>query len=1180
MATTVSASNASAAPSQTAVGDTHENNVLSAGLARCRKWLRHQKNTSTLRYPSTPTTLRATSAADRSALQSSTADFAPSICTNSDSSIAAASSASHSNSAVTSATAAVVTASPALAASAACPPPGTSGSLVHLMNGRWSGCLAPTLSSRSLTSGPRQPTVLRSRTSALLGSAAAAAEGPSRTTSIMIQSHSYACVPSQQQQQQQRTGTSHSNTSIQATHNNAHEDPGRRSRAIGPDIGLSVPTEIVGIEVLSPDAYHVHRPSHSRIPGAALPLSPISASPPLSRSSAVLNPEPPVYCATASWDDDDEEEGDGCVSYTGQAIAAEPSPVTPRASHDRNDSNVNNTNNDDNNGRYGPGRASSLLFCECSSGGPPHTHRVHQHRRSYASSMTGSFSGNISLAGDNDDVTNSPTDLGVYATQLPHSSGHSLARINEEAANFGIRSFGSATINGIHDSEYASVGLTGSEEQHLYASETASAETTHQQLPVHVAQTQNYHNHPGYATASASASASASATTTGASSAAAIVSIFSIGQPAHPHKRLTKRLARVRRMSRRLASSLARALHLRRRRQAADTNAYASQRVVSDSDRVCSDALLAAFSAESSLMSSTQLLERMRSMQTMSFRVRADRVHLAQSQLLHCVYILFTQQVRAEQRQSRHYRFYLPEDDQAELDRGFSESVLFAAQALSRGFQIRGTEVYTQALREPAWMLCSVWAALRHVLHVRGQDLWRTWTHGTGLVSGRDGRSLVHYDELVALREVLEDFDEAWVRFERDLCFAYFGLSNAQIAGIMDPNSSGDALAPESQRIAQEEEFSLLVVLMSETLQRCLGQDLATRDQIECMDPVLVISLPRLAILHAIARNGAEGLRFVDSDSAPMFWWFRDYKDLCKRVSDAAETMSPALYEVLQRMLIAEEADIVLSQCSDDVFAGSFIDSDKTRSYSGDTQRTATAGNDPATSTSASSNKNCCCLGARRKTLDLESIIDSPRTTRSLSIDDCISSMYASSSPQCLSPESGKPVTTTAEAVAAAAAAAAAARSRASSTGCLVCALPDSERLAARNNSECDRPLCRGRAASSASVRVASPLDSMGAISLASTMSTPILGGGCYNCMMATPTSLMPPQASTLARIDTMAKRKANIESQKTGLRKVFVDVCTVADSLHSGPFARPFRMALELVFRMNIADADEAEVS
>ncbi|KAJ1894107.1 hypothetical protein LPJ81_005225, partial [Coemansia sp. IMI 209127] len=811
MATTVSAPSASATPPQAAGGETHENNVLSAGLARCRKWLRNQKDAGVLGYPSTTSTsLRATGTADRPALQGSTADFAPSICTNSDSSIAAASSANHSNSAITSATTA--------ASAAAYHPPGTSGPLLHLMNSRWAGCLAPTLSSRSLTSGARQSAVLRTRTSALVG-ATGATEGPSRTTSILVGPHSIACVPSQQQQQQ-RTGTSHSTTSTHSACHNAHIRP------TGPDIGLSVPTAITEIE----SVYHARRPSHSCTPGMApLPLSPISASPPLSHSSAVLGPELPVYYATLPWNNTEielEEE------YAGQENIAEPGPATPRTSLDNN-------GNQSNNGHYGLARPSSLLFCECTPDGPLHSHMHHlsrprHHHRSYASSMTGSFSGNISAAeDDDDDDEDNAVPVNNSSTGSSRNGGsHSLARIDEVAASFGIGPFGSPTINGIHDSAYASVGLAGGDEQPMYASESTITAATNQQIAPLVTQSPDYPRHPGYGTAP-------SPPTAGGSSAAAIVSIFSIGQPAHPHKRLIKRLARVRRLSRRLVGALARVLNLGRRRQSTDSSAYASRRVVSDSDQACSDALVAAFSAEASLMASTQLLERMRSMQTMSFRVRADRVHLAQGQVLHCVYILFTQQVRAERRQSRHYRFYLPEDDQAELDRGFSESVLFAAQALSRGFQIRGTEMYTQALREPAWMLCSAWAALRHVLHVRGQDLWRAWTRGTGRVSGRDSRDPAQLDEIAALREVLEDFDEAWVRFERDLCFAYFGLSNAQIAGIMDPNNSGDALAPESQRIAQEEEFSLLVVLMSETLQRCLILGLATRDQMECMDPVL-----------------------------------------------------------------------------------------------------------------------------------------------------------------------------------------------------------------------------------------------------------------------------------------------------------------------------------------------------
>ncbi|KAJ2664017.1 hypothetical protein IWW48_001029 [Coemansia sp. RSA 1200] len=1060
------------------------------------------------------------------------------------------------------------------ASAAACPP------LLHRMNGRWSGCLAPTLSSRSLTGGPQQSSALRTRTSALVGTVTVADES-SRAPSIrMQQQHNNACAVSLQQRtagvRDSLTSASHSSSSIHSLHLTPRESLGRRSsRATRPDTGLSAPMAIVDNN-LNPEIHHVRHPSHSRIPGAALPLSPISASPSHSLSSVVLSAEPPACRSAILWDADREDEP---MPYSSQPAAIELSPVTPRSSHDN--TNGINSGTADNNGRQGLGRPSSLLLCECTLDGLPHT-RIHhcdcplhlahhrRHRHSYASSMTGSFSGNISAAEDSDihpssnNVSN--TDLGRYEGQMAHRSNNNsssgLARIDEIVADFRVGGpFDAVPVNGIHDSAYGSMGLGVGNEEQLYTSEAASARVLSQPVPIQADQSQHYHNHPIH-------TANASSGTSGTPSAAAIASIFSIGQPAFRIKRPTKRLARIRRISRRLISALACALHLGHSRQAADSSTYSFRRVMSDSDRMCSDALLAGFSAESSLIASTQLLERMRSMQTMSFRVRADRVHLAQSQLLHCVYILFTQQVQVERRQSRHYRFYLPEDDQTELDRGFSESVLFAAQALSRGFQIRGTEMFTQALREPAWALCSVWTALRHVLHARGHDLLREWARGTGRIPASGGGNLPRHEALVALCDVLEDFDEAWVRFERDLCFAYFGLSNTQIAGIMDPNSSGDALTPESQHIAQEEEFSLLVVLISETLQRCLDQHLATRDQMESMDPVLVIALPRLAILHAIARNGVEGLRFIDSDDAPMFWWFRDYRDHCRRVSDAAGQLSPALYGILQRMLIAEDADIVLSQCSDDVFAGLFSDDEKACGFSEEGPMSATSCG--GSSSNKNGVQNCCCSEAKRKALDLESIIDSPRTTRSLSIDDCISSMYAAPPPQYLSPESGKPVTTTAEAVAVA-------RSRANSTGCLVCALPDSDCISSRIGAACDRPVCRGRAASSAS---ANPLDSMRAISLASTMSTPILNGGCYSCMIATPTSLMPSQASTLARIDTMARRKAKIDSVKAELKRTFVDVCAVADSLHSGSFARPFRMALELVFRMNIADDGEAKDS
>ncbi|KAJ2377239.1 hypothetical protein GGI05_006895, partial [Coemansia sp. RSA 2603] len=235
-------------------------------------------------------------------------------------------------------------------------------------------------------------------------------------------------------------------------------------------------------------------------------------------------------------------------------------------------------------------------------------------------------------------------------------------------------------------------------------------------------------------------------------SAAAIAGIFSLGQTPAAPSLAHRAMHRLRALCTRLPSLHTSSRHPR----------------VARSTR---QALSAAISGERQLQQATRQLSCTRSASHRAFRMRADRVHLAQAQLLHTVHVLFVHSVPSHMRRSRQYRFYLPEDDQMELDRGFSESVLFAAQALARGFQIRGTERHTVALREPAQLLCCVWAAVRHVLCSRGGALRAGWAarRATVMVAEAAGHEQ-------ALRRVLEDFDDAWVRFERDLCFAYFGL--------------------------------------------------------------------------------------------------------------------------------------------------------------------------------------------------------------------------------------------------------------------------------------------------------------------------------------------------------------------------------------------------------------------
>ncbi|KAI8326077.1 hypothetical protein GQ54DRAFT_132792 [Martensiomyces pterosporus] len=585
--------------------------------------------------------------------------------------------------------------------------------------------------------------------------------------------------------------------------------------------------------------------------------------------------------------------------------------------------------------------------------------------------------------------------------------------------------------------------------------------------------------------------------------ASAIAHIFAIGQPSRPkgHSGISK----ARRLSKRLLRMIPQSL------RAGSTHT----RPLTEADRVCSDALLSTFATESSLSNAIRLLERTRSTRSSSFRMRADRVHSSQSQLLCCIYELFAQLVPEEEQRSRHYRFYLPEDDQTELDRGFSESVLFAAQALARGFQIRGTELYTQSLREPAWLLCSAWAAVRYVIFARGSSLWCIWDHGLmhqaeHAPSPSSSSVLSPQDELGALRGVLADFDEAWVRFERDLCFAYFGLSNAQLAGAMDPNEADG-------QVAQEEEFSLLVVLLSETLQRSIAQDLVTEEQMEAMEPQLILALPRLAILHAIARGGVDGLRFVESEDAPVFWWFREYTQVCRKTSDAVSQWAAEQYEVLQKMLAAEEADVVWTTCENSLYVSLASARGVPMCLAGSTKRADVP------------------TGAAQATVDALSVADIPRSIDIASID--LASSVCGVSSDYSGPGAAEHLSTQLSAVH---------DDHGSST------------LSPLGSTQC---LSVDKIAGSTPH---SPVQSP------RTHPSPVMAVSAAVSSMSL--SDTPRSVSRLAAdANGPAVRNYELAVCKEATKQVYVDICTVADSLHSGPFARPFRVALELVFRMNM---------
>ncbi|KAJ1955497.1 hypothetical protein IWQ62_005516 [Dispira parvispora] len=256
------------------------------------------------------------------------------------------------------------------------------------------------------------------------------------------------------------------------------------------------------------------------------------------------------------------------------------------------------------------------------------------------------------------------------------------------------------------------------------------------------------------------------------------------------------------------------------------------------------------FLAEEKLSSAITLLERCSNPASAAFKESADRVHMCQRILLNTIYLIYSG-MDPSHRASRNYRQYLPDEDQHELNRSFSESILFAAQALSRGFQIRGIEGQSDVLRRPATELCASLDALRFVFRHRAQGCTRA--------------------PYVLLYPVLGDFDRAWTTFERQLCFAYFDVGNSELR-----NSGNNDIT-----VDDDQQLELLTVILSECVLRALSRGIVQSDDLESFEPAVILAIPRLSLVHALLYS-PDSLSLTDPDQA--FWWFRSHAHTLQQV--------------------------------------------------------------------------------------------------------------------------------------------------------------------------------------------------------------------------------------------------------------------------------------------------------
>ncbi|KAJ1920183.1 hypothetical protein IWQ60_007058 [Tieghemiomyces parasiticus] len=286
------------------------------------------------------------------------------------------------------------------------------------------------------------------------------------------------------------------------------------------------------------------------------------------------------------------------------------------------------------------------------------------------------------------------------------------------------------------------------------------------------------------------------------------------------------------------------------------------------------------FLAEEKLASAVALLEKCRNPNSASFKEAADRVHMCQRILLNTIYLVYSA-MDSTWKSSRSYRQYLPDEDQQELNRSFSESILFAAQAISRGFQIRGIEERSDSLNFPATELCASLDALRFVFRHRAAEC-----------------TSAPYE---LLYPVLSDFDRAWTIFERQLCFAYFDVGGSDLRGQNAATSAEDPTADDDQQLA------VLTAILSETVMHSVQTDIVSRDAIEYCDPAAILAVPRLAIVHALL-HAADTLRLTDPDHA--FWWFRPHSGSLTYIQTALQCLEPNRLATLERMLASGDASV------------------------------------------------------------------------------------------------------------------------------------------------------------------------------------------------------------------------------------------------------------------------------
>ncbi|CAG9540343.1 unnamed protein product [Cercopithifilaria johnstoni] len=250
-----------------------------------------------------------------------------------------------------------------------------------------------------------------------------------------------------------------------------------------------------------------------------------------------------------------------------------------------------------------------------------------------------------------------------------------------------------------------------------------------------------------------------------------------------------------------------------------------------------------------------------------------NKLRQAQDRLLHIISEMIQQVFpRESDRACRDYRVKFPEEI---IHDNLPGQLWFGAECLTAGSNIIDHEVESEAIRPMARALTKHLDTLRDLL--KDQSL----------------RDPTHYSDKV--KKSLKHFDQLFAEFELNYVTAM-----VPVKSVKEYDCQLD-----------------IAVLFSETLDRALRLGYLTQDQIDDCDPVVMIAVPRLAIVCGLLYF-PEGALNVDANSETLSDMFRSFHSLLVKIRDLLRILNLHELHRVEKALCTGETQVNFDEDSVD----------------------------------------------------------------------------------------------------------------------------------------------------------------------------------------------------------------------------------------------------------------------